>query len=190
MDDVQLAAARTMARGEREAMAPWLTGLRPWSFFVTFTYDPVKVARARGVDASRGRVALRRARDNESSAATSDRLDTSVTVGLQKLRRDIARFVGDSARAEGRALDMVAGFEPHLTGSLHAHALAYYRGDATGHEVRSLWASWFDRHGYIEVAPVGSSEELAAYVVKNVVQYCTKGAADLFFSRRLSDARF
>jgi len=155
---------RELTRGEREAMGPWVAGLRSWQWFVTFTYDPVKVVRGRRL----------------MNVPT----DTPVRVGLQKLRRDMERFVGEVALAEKRCFDLAAGFEPHESGSLHAHGLAFLRGGATGNEIRSMHGSWFERHGFLKVEPVTSLEAVAVYVAK----YCTKTAGEMFFSRRLSDA--
>lgn len=180
MDDALIVARNALVQGEREAMVEWLAGMRPWDRFVTFTYDPVKVLRARGhKNAGRGDVALRRVSDSDNALA--------VTVGLQKIRRDMNRFVAESARAEGRCLDLVAGFEPHESGSLHAHALAFFRGRPTGHEIESLHGAWFKRHGRLLVLPVQSVDAVAEYVAKQVVAYSTKAAADLFFSERLGD---
>ena len=167
-------SARELRAAEKEAMGPWVAGLRPWQYFVTFTYDPVKVLAGRGVLSQRGTATL----SNDSTAVGA------VAVGVQKIRRDVERFVAESARNEGRCLDLAAGFEPHESGSLHVHGLAYFRGAASGHEIRSLHGSWFKRNGYIITEPVRSEEAVAKYCAK----YCTKSAGEIFFSRRLVDA--
>jgi len=169
---MQIAAAREMRRDAVAAMATWVAGLRNWDYFVTLTYDPVKVLRGRGEEAQRG--------------VRYDNLGRPIRVGLSKMRRDVARFIKDAGDAVG-GVDLVAGIEPHETGSLHAHALVKIVKGVGAGDIRALHAAWFPLHGFMKVENARDRNVRARYVTKyeRVAGYTTKHQGDFVFSRGL-----
>lgn len=161
-----------------ESMGAWLAALREWSYFLTLTYDPVKVLARRGVS-------VERSEDYEHRGLP-------VTVGLQKLRKDVQRFVVEVGLELG-GVDLAAGFEPHHSGSLHAHALLRpMTKGTTKSDIRAVHAAWYGRNGAVLVDVLDAAKRAAAdYVLKfdRVAAYTTKGRGDFFFSHSLNAER-
>lgn len=170
-ESVRMENSRTAALA-RESFGAWIGTLREWSYFATFTYDPKKFGERHAVYVGSG----------------NDRTLMPYTVGLQKLRRDMQRFVLDAGRRVG-GIDLVAGFEPHESGSLHAHGLIRPLKGAKLGDIREFHSVWEPSHGYIKVEELTAGAALAAeYVVKfdRIARYTTKHQGDVFFSRSLN----
>jgi len=172
LEDVVL-ANRAASEAAQESFGAWIASLQPWSYFVTFTYDPKKSATGH---------------NPMYAGSGSDRTLLPISVGLQKLRRDMKRFVFDVGR-ELDGLHLVAGFEPHESGSPHAHALAHPKRGARLGDIRAMHEAWYLQHGTIIVEELTRGAALASqYVVKfdRIARYTTKHQGDVFFSRSLN----
>lgn len=172
VDVLQAVARRELRERSQEALVDWIAALRPWPYFATLTYDPIKIAAARGFAVERG--------------AVVDPTGSRLYVGLSKMRRDVKRFIVDAGGALD-GVDLVCGIEPHESGSLHAHALINpVRGAQMGDKV-ALHDAWYQRHGFIKVDDVEAVGGAAFYVAKfeRVAAYALKSQGDFVFSDSL-----
>lgn len=153
-------SVRELRSGAVAAMGEWLGELRPWSLFGTLTID--------------------------TRRQPKERLWCSTIVPRRVSRDKTVWMVREAMKRAGRALgarvDYVAGIEPHSSGDLHAHILAY-TGQVGGgrNDIRALWSGWWSVGGFCKVEPPRDNMAVSEYASK----YLVKPRSEIIFSPQL-----
>jgi hypothetical protein len=137
---------KTQRRAAAEALGPWIAQLRPWSHFLSLTYDPTK--RPLEISAS----------PDERRPPPADRVNYDVRAWLKEGRLWMSgQFVA------------IAAVERHQSGWPHVHAVLDLRSVENQHS--HAWCQeWYKAHGYAVIEPCRDLGAASRYCAKYLVK--------------------
>lgn len=195
-----------MAKSRRELesaaaveLGSWVGGRLPDpDFFITWTYDPQRVADGSTRVVFREKPSLgvgRRGRGGRSrtgSLAAEDSKPARIVLppappprsggavaSVPKAVRDIRRILPYIGKALGsRHLEYVFAVEKHKSGAAHVHGMLKIEGGGTDGDRKLIWFILFTRFGRTDVTRPHDALHVSNYVAK----YVAKDAAEIVFS--------